>query len=110
MKRVSSIILKAAAILVIGLTATTMHPTQVQASIPDPGQCTYKATNFSSASVKTASLIIPVLAVLSGATQYANSQLQQTTTDSYNMGWTDGRCRLVSVLDAIDHRFMFSKP
>ncbi|MDQ6862946.1 MAG: hypothetical protein M3044_03905 [Thermoproteota archaeon] len=41
-----SIILSAAAILVIGLTATTMHqPTQVQAQCgpsgcPDPGQCT----------------------------------------------------------------------
>ncbi|PWU79854.1 MAG: hypothetical protein DLM72_15275 [Candidatus Nitrosopolaris wilkensis] len=37
------IILAAVAILAIGLTATTMHPTQVQASpsgCPDPGQCT----------------------------------------------------------------------
>lgn len=43
MKTVSSIILTSAAILVIGLTTTTMHPTQVQASpsaCPHPGQCT----------------------------------------------------------------------
>ena len=43
MKTVSSIILTVAAILVIGLTTTAMHPAQVEASAsacPDPGQCT----------------------------------------------------------------------
>jgi hypothetical protein len=46
-----SIILSAAAILVIGLTATIMHqPTQVQAqggpsACPDPGQCTCNAAS-----------------------------------------------------------------
>ena len=46
MKTINSIILTAVAILAIGLTATTMHPTQVQASpsgCPDPGQCTCNA-------------------------------------------------------------------
>jgi len=35
---------------------------------------TYKATNFSSACVKTASLVIPVLAVLLGAIPFAQQQ------------------------------------
>ena len=46
---INSIILTAFAILAIGLTATTMHPTQVQASgpsaCPDPGQCTCNAAS-----------------------------------------------------------------
>jgi hypothetical protein len=48
MKINSSIILIAVAILAVGLTAATMHPTQVQAQggpsgCPDPGQCTCNA-------------------------------------------------------------------
>jgi hypothetical protein len=47
MKTISSIILSTIAILVVGLTSTTMHPTQVQAAgpsaCPDPGQCTCNA-------------------------------------------------------------------
>ena len=49
MKTITSIILTAAAMLAIGLTTTTIHPTQVQASgpsaCPDPGQCTCNAAN-----------------------------------------------------------------
>jgi hypothetical protein len=45
----NSIILSTIAIVAIGLTATTMHPTQVQASgpsaCPDPGQCTCNAAS-----------------------------------------------------------------
>ena len=50
MKTISSIILSTIAILVVGLTSTTMHPTQqVQAAgpsaCPDPGQCTCNAAS-----------------------------------------------------------------
>jgi hypothetical protein len=49
MRTISSIVLATATILVIGLTATTMHPTPVQASgpsaCPDPGQCTCNAAS-----------------------------------------------------------------
>jgi len=48
MKTLPSILI-ALAILATGLTATTMHPTQVQASgasaCPDPGQCTCNAAS-----------------------------------------------------------------
>jgi hypothetical protein len=50
MKTINSIILSTIAILVVGLTSTTMHPTQqVQAGgpsgCPDPGQCTCNAAS-----------------------------------------------------------------
>jgi hypothetical protein len=46
-----------------------------------------------------APVLVAVLAMI-GATQYANSQPQQTTSDSYNIGWTDGEAQAASDFNA----------